>query len=69
MSEKRKADQIDKEGLALKLQSAKRHVRHIENLILKTSMCKHEVVVKQFPSGLRDNGEVFEQCQQCGKLM
>ena len=49
------------------LRQAKRRVIQLERLLsLGLSGCEHKPV-KQFPTGMRDNGECWLVCARCGR--
>ena len=49
------------------LRQAKNRVIYLERLLsLGLSVCEHKPV-KQFPTGMRDNGESWLVCARCGR--
>ena len=67
---KRLAEEMDTEELVAMLENAKKRVIYIEKLLSQRSWtpCDHELV-KVFPSGIRDNGEHWRECSECGERM
>ena len=49
------------------LRQAKKRVHQLEKLLsLGPPGCEHKPV-KQFPTGMRDNGECWLVCERCGR--
>ena len=51
------------------LRRAEQKVRELEDEIIKREepLCAHEFE-KKFPDGLRDNGECYHICAECGRV-
>jgi hypothetical protein len=50
--------------------AAKANVQAVERYLdRRVPMCRHKLVTRRSPIGMRDNGEFLTECARCGKLL
>ena len=55
---------------AIKLvHTAKVSLQLVERYLESVPVCRHTLVTRRLPTGLRDNGEFVTECARCGKLL
>ena len=55
---------------AVKLvRGTKASLQLVERYLESVPVCRHTLVTRRLPTGLRDNGEFLTECARCGKLL
>ena len=55
---------------AVKLvRATKASLQLVERYLDSVPVCRHTLVTRKLPTGLRDNGEFLTECARCGKLL